>query len=561
MRLHLVLMCTVLLLIHCHPVLAQVPSTAEPGRIEERFEAPQAPTTVPEIEIPGPEAPLPPEEAANIKFELVSILIEGSTVYKDSEFVPLYKTLLGREVTLKQIYELRDAITAKYRADGFVLSLAIVPPQKVNGGVHIRIIEGYIDNVSFEDEIKDRLKLIESIGEKIKQSRPLNIRSLERYVSLIDDLPGISVRTVLMPSKDKQGAADMLIMLKRKSFGGFAAIDNRGSKAIGPVQARIGFDFNSVLGFNEHNSILLATTGEPSELQYGAIQSDWPLNSNGTRLGLSVGYSHTEPGGEISTLESIGTGWTGRLSITHPFILSRSKNLNIGAEFAFRNTTNDLLGIKYSEDRVRSIAVRASFDAADTFFGGRHPASNIITVEASRGLDIFNATETGSATLSRANGHSDFTKLTIDATRIQSITGRISLAIALAAQASADPLLSAEQFGLGGGSFGRGYEPSEVTGDQGVAGSLEARYDFGLGASWFRSPQGYVFYETGKVWNIDPPAGTAKDAALSSAGIGTRFDILDRISVNFEVAKPLTREVASQGNKDVRVFFSVLTLF
>lgn len=554
-------MCTVLLLIHCHPVLAQVPSTAEPGRIEERFETPQAPTAVPEIEIPGPEAPLPPEEAANIKFELVSILIEGSTVYKDSDFVPLYKTLLGKEVTLKQIYDLRDAITAKYRADGYVLSLAIVPPQKVNGGVHIRIIEGYIDNVSFEGEIKDRLKLIESIGEKIKQSRPLNIRSLERYVLLMDDMPGVSVRTVLKPSKDKLGAADLLIMLKRKSFGGFAAVDNRGSKAIGPVQGRVGFDFNSLLGFNEHNSILLATTGEPSELQYGAIQSDWPLGTEGSRLSLSVGYSHTEPGGEISALESIGTGWTGNLSVTHPLIRSRPKNLTIGAEFAFRNTTNDLLGSMYSEDRVRSIALRASFDAADTFFGYRYPASNIITIEASKGLDIFNATETGSANLSRANGHSDFTKLTVDATRVQTLTNRISLAVALAAQASADPLLSAEQFGLGGGRFGRGYEPSEITGDQGVAGSLEGRYDFGLGVSWFRNPQAYGFYETGKIWNIDPPAGTAEDASLASAGIGTRFDVLDRLSVNLEAAKPLTREVASQGDKNIRIFFSLLTRF
>lgn len=548
-------------MIYSHPVLAQVPSTAEPGRVEERFEVPQAPTAVPEIEIPGPEAPLPPEEAANIKFELVSILIEGSTVYKDSDFLPLYKALLGKEVTLKQIYDLRDAITLKYRADGYVLSLAIVPPQKINGGVIIRIVEGYIDKVSLQGEINDWLGLVESIGDRIKESRPLDIKTLERYVLLIDDLPGITVRTVLQPSKDKPGASDLLIMLKRKSIGGFAALDNRGSEAIGPVQGRMGFDFNSILGLNEHNSILLATTGETSELQYGAIQSDWPLGTDGSKLSLSGGYSHTEPGGEISVLESIGTGWSGHLSVTHPFIRSRSKNLHIGAEFAFSNTTNDLLGSMYSKDRVRSISLREDFDAADTFIGDRYPASNIITVKASRGLDIFNATETGSENLSRANGHSDFTKLTVDATRIQTTTDRISLAIAFSAQVSADPLLSSEQFGLGGGSFGRGYEPSEITGDQGVAGSLEGRYDLGLGVSWFRSPQAYVFYELGKIWNIDPPAGSAKDASLASAGIGMRFDVLDLLSVNLEAAKPLTREVASQDDKNIRFFFSLLTRF
>lgn len=33
-------------------------------------------------------------------------------------------------------------------------------------------------------------------------------------------------------------------------------------------------------------------------------------------------------------------------------------------------------------------------------------------------------------------------------------------------------LLSPKQFGVGGSQFGRGYDPSEITGDSGVAGKV-----------------------------------------------------------------------------------------
>ena len=50
-------------------------------------------------------------------------------------------------------------------------------------------------------------------------------------------------------------------------------------------------------------------------------------------------------------------------------------------------------------------------------------------------------------------------------------------------------------------------------------------------------------------------------ASLASAGIGFRLTILERFSVGFELAKPLTRPIASRGNKDFRPLFSISTKF
>ena len=58
-----------------------------------------------------------------------------------------------KEVSLLDIYKVRDAITAKYRAAGYVLSQAIIPPQQISDGiVRIQVVEGYIGKVEFDAE-------------------------------------------------------------------------------------------------------------------------------------------------------------------------------------------------------------------------------------------------------------------------------------------------------------------------------------------------------------------------------------------------------------------------
>ncbi len=73
-----------------------VPGTANPGRIPERFTPPATPQSVPEVNIPGPEAVPPPDRAGQTKFVLTSIIIDGASAIPAREFEPLYAGLLGR---------------------------------------------------------------------------------------------------------------------------------------------------------------------------------------------------------------------------------------------------------------------------------------------------------------------------------------------------------------------------------------------------------------------------------------------------------------------------------
>jgi hemolysin activation/secretion protein len=71
----------------------------------------------------------------------------------------------------------------------------------------------------------------------------------------------------------------------------------------------------------------------------------------------------------------------------------------------------------------------------------------------------------------------------------------------------------------------------------------------------------YVFYETGFVRQVDPlPAEPERDS-IGAAGVGVRFAANDRWAGSVEFAQPFERDVASQGDRDGRFFFSISAAF
>ena len=91
-------------------------------------------------------------------------------------------------------------ITARYSEDGYLLSKAVVPAQEVELGVlRIRVIEGHLENIIFEGRVDGPTALLETYARKITESQPLRSDVLERYILLMNDLPGLSAERRLVP--------------------------------------------------------------------------------------------------------------------------------------------------------------------------------------------------------------------------------------------------------------------------------------------------------------------------------------------------------------------------
>ena len=535
------------------PAMGQssAPNSTEPGKIEKRV-APPSPLRRP-VERIVPAAPeLPPRAEPLRKFVLTGVEIVGATVYEPEEFSDLYEDMLGRETTETDVAELVEAVTQKYRDDGYVLSRAIAEPQSLEFGVlRIRAVEGYVDRLVLEGDTSNGASLLTAYGRKISDDRPLRQSILERYVLLMSDIPGAGIKPSLREPVTDSGAYELVLTVTRNPVSAFANLDNRGTNPIGPLQLLLGTDVNGVLGLDERTRLLVFTIpDEPDELRFFDLSHEQPIGSEGTRAMLSASRSKVDFYSESSGAPQRGDNRRYGGEVSHPLIRSRELSVYLNGGYEYVRSAQEALDDDFV-DRMHVVRLGSDLTFEDSLGG-----PSTVAIEVRKGLDIFNASERGDDNLSRTDGRSDFTKITADLSRTQHLFGNFTLQLDVTGQLAADVLLSNEEFSIGGSQFGRAYDSSELSGVHGVAGVVELQYGIKTPLPFFKSFTLYGFYDAGTVWDDD-----GESTPLTSAGGGVRLNPIDGLIGSLEVAKPLNRNVAEEGNQDARVFFSLTAQF
>jgi len=531
-----------------------IPNQVLPDRFEKRFEDPPLdPKFKKKLKLPKIKKPKLDPKLDMFRFILKDILIEGSTVYKKGDFFSLYKRLLNKEVSMADVYILAGDFTAKYRNDGYILSKVTVPPQRIEKGlIRVKVVEGYISKINIKGDASDSDRLLKKFGKKIRRSRPLKAAVLERYTLLANDLPGLQVKSVLSPSKKKKGASELTFLVKHQVFEGSAGLDNRGSKFSGQMVGSVSIKENSALGLSESTELLVTSSTQTEEVKYAKVTHTEPLGFDGAKFQLSGSLSWTKPGHTLKEFEVQGKSNVVNALITHPWIRTREENLTSFFGFASLNSKTDVLGELSSRDRLRSIYLRTGYDWVDTYGG-----VNLINFEVRRGFNLLDATRTGTGSLTRARGESDYSKISGGLTRLQYLAPRWMLFTSGAWQYSFSHLLASEEFTVGGSEFGRGYDFSEISGDHGWSAKAELRFAQALRMKYFRDMQYYVFLDYGSVWEKDPGNDTEAQQSIATTGGGIRYNLTRNLSGYFELAKPLAARVESEDHKHFRLFFKV----
>ena len=535
-----------------------VPPTGESGRTEKRFEPQKVPRSSEEPVLPEMKEPGVPKQEKAVEFILSGVVVQGATVYEQADLQEHFQEFIGKEVTLADLEKIAASITARYRNDGYILTRVVVPSQTIKNGIaRLRVIEGYIDKIMIEGNIRGSRELLRVYANQIAQSRPLNSEVMEGYLLLMRDLPGVYVRSVLQPSKDMPGAANLHIAVEHEIANNFASFDNRGSRYIGPFQIGLGTRLNSAFGAYERTGVRVITTTQPKELKFIEMTHEDQLGGEGTVLETNASYTRSHIGFDLSGLSIISRNLNLGFKVRHPFIRSRAKNLSAALGFDYRNSKTKTLGDRLTYDRIRAIRGAVDFDFIDRLQG-----INLFSGTMSRGLEIFHSTERNGIDLSRPRGFTEFTKFNMEASRLQSLQAvapGLSVLASASGQYSFQSLLASEEFGVGGARFGRAYDPSEITGDHGVATVLEVRYGREREAEVLKGYQVYTFYDFGAVWNKDTEVGENSQTSVASTGVGVRLNVTDYVSGSLEFAAPLTGTVNTRGDSgdEPRVLFAM----
>ncbi len=514
--------------------------SADPGRVDQPVLPKDIFSGLQSQALPQSTKPALPPETANLTFVLNSLTIQGAQAFSSDRLDDFYQPYLGKTITLGQLFDIMARIQQLYLDEGYTISKVLIPEQAIdNGNIVFTVVEGYVESVELDPGFP-KSPIFENFAAKVLAMRPLNTQKLERFMLILNDKAGLRASSVLSKIENHEADPGRLKLTLRQNQdelgtgATYVSFDTLGSNFTGFGQFGAGTSFNH-LGAN-YSELLLngVVTTSSQEMRQGSVEYNLPLwGVSGTNLRLSSEMNRTEPGSSLDILDVKGRSFSLSAQLSYPIIRQRDQTWLVSSGFEYRNVGTNILGEILFQDQIRSVGVMSRYTFSDRYHG-----LNLLQADFSRGLNVLAARETGEPNLSRQFGHSDFWKLELLYTRLQTIAKNFEALWSVKGQYAWKPLLSSEEFGFGGGYLGRGYDPSEITGDRGVSTSLELRYNNVI-PEWSMALQPYAFYDIGRVWNIDPLDGNRKSAA--SAGAGMRANFAKGWVIDGSFAVPLTR--------------------
>jgi hemolysin activation/secretion protein len=510
---------------------------------------------------PGRTPSDPPANADTLQVPVTSVTLTGATAVPQDTLATAWQPLLGKTVTLQQLYEAAKQIEAMYTAAGYVGTVATLPRQIIaDGRVRIDVREMTIGSVRvvLDGKVLSPDTQVARIANQVAGPEVLRGDLLDRYSHILLDIPGVTVASASLPTEP---GGEALVTLTRDRITGRAGLNNRGSRSIGRLQLMTGATVNGFLTDTDSLDLSVVTVPtHPNELKLYTLTETLLLGLEGTKLTLSASRTHAVPGSVQSALgiDSFNTSYSAH--IDHPVIRSTLLNLHAWTALEYTKSQTDMEwgAIQQGKDKVTAWRFGANVDWLDSGGGVTQVAATV-----SNGLGAFGADDPGN-TLDRPGSLPDFQKFQLNAERIQPLPWGLSLVGGASAQYSSDILPGSELMSFGGDTYGRVFLGGVVSGDTGVAARLELNKTYTVGEPWLMGVQPFVWYDIGQFWVNDAPAGEEQPKSAASTGLGLRATVTPWLQGQVEAGLPLINHNTTVGGRSddgPQVYFGLMATF
>ncbi len=491
---------------------------------------------------------------------------QGNTVFS-SEFLRAHlRPFTGRMVSGDELEAARNALTRLYIDAGYVTSGAVLPDQDPSEGtVRFELKEGTLDKVEilgtrFLREWWLRLRLRKAAGS------PLNLHQLKTQLQLLRQTPGIAQINAELKPGMRPGESILAARIKEENpFHLELGASNTRPPSVGEGLLDARLFSSQVLGI-----------GDPLDLRWGAAH--WDKKGRVQAEGadnLFVGYELPVTPWEtffavraarnsaavleetFAPLDISSKSTLLHMSLRQHLLhdLNRTLAVSLAAERKHSQTyllgqpfslspgavegETDVFATRLSVDWMRrglttSTALRSTWSLGSYAFGSSR-ASRVTPLGAASGAPIPDS-KFFSWLLQGQTLLKPFLPGASAETQAQPAVQdwKNSLLVLRAnAHLSADPLLSSEQFSLGGLQSVRGYRENQVLRDNGLFASAELQVPL-----WGRPEKGRAlsagpFLDAGRGWNTQRASGKAETLASVGFGVSATLSKSSQASLYF----------------------------
>ncbi|GAB5411008.1 MAG: POTRA domain-containing protein [Chlamydiales bacterium] len=507
--------------------------------LEKEYEASplDAERDLPAVQIDIPKERLELPEGASVFVKEIQIV--GNSVLSDRDLGRVKAVYEGKDLSIKEVYELCDLLDQFYASKGFFLARTYPPPQEVRDGVlTIRVIEGCLGRISVEGNHYYSSSFILSYFAGL-QGKPLCHKDFFRQLMLLNDNHDLIVGALFEKGKEF-GCADVILRVKdERPIHLYLNGNNYGRNLT--TTSRFGgrLDWGNLIFQGDQFSVA-EVVGFPFDALYFTDAKYFvPLNRKGTSMEISYLFSrfHVK---ELTNLDPRGKSDIATLKFNQAVKRSRDLSLDAFIYFDVKQIQNSILSRRISFDKLRVLTFGALWDHYG--WGGR----DYLNMRMATGIpDFMHGLKSVDRRSSRVGGGGKFFKFNADYDRLQPLPANWFFSFHTSVQLSPSKLTVPEQIYIGGSDTVRGFPLAVAVGDSGYFCNLEMRFPlpflaekqfFNFNKKWKDVIQLDAFVDHGGVF-----LQSIKNTFLWGTGAGIRVYGPYSVTLSVDFGFPLNR--------------------
>jgi hemolysin activation/secretion protein len=509
---------------HLDSATAQTFEPLTPEPIKPQQPPPLPPAVNPFKTIPTPPVPESvldiPGTIAVEQFEFV-----GNTVFSPAELNQAIAKFTKKPISFAQLVQAANQITELYVSRGYITTGAYIPEQSLSSGkVKIQIVEGSL--AAIEVNVTGRLK--ESyVRDRITQktTTPLNINQLQSALQLLQLNPLIESLNAELSAGITPGTNILTVAVNSAdTFSLQAKLNNNRNLSVGTFERGIQLEEANLLGIGDRFLLAYDNTEGSNQLSGGYTL---PLNTRDGSLGFNFRWGQNEivqssfKDFDID-IESRNYDLTWRQPLLQQATPQVSQELAVSVTAARRASDSTIMND--AEPLSPGANEDGEIRTSVVSFGQEWLQRNRRQVVSARsqfnlGVDVLGATilpEEPDSQFFSWRGQFSYLRSLGEAEQEFGATMLLRSQLQLAA----DPLISTEQFSLGGATTVRGYPQDALLTDSGFLASAEFRLPIFYFEPLDATLQVAPFIDFGTGWNNDD------EETEFNTLIGTGFGLL-----------------------------------
>lgn len=479
-------------------------------------------------------------------FDVLDFQIDGNSVL-DTESVEIaVYPFLGPGKGIQDVEKARQSLESAYRNKGYPTVIVEIPEQDVQGGiVRLEVVEGAIEYLHItgnkyysEGKIRDMVPALAAgkvphMPSVQKQMAALAIEAPDRSVTPV-------FRAGLTPGKTE-------IELKvRDELPVHGGVEINGRNTEHTTRTRLVSSIRYDNLWQKYHSASLQFQVSPQnsdEVQVWSGTYVLPTGWQDSRLALyGIGISsNTDLGASVGGTSVVGTGdiFGGRVMKPLPQLNEYYQTIVFGLDYKSFDQSVALVGQDSGNTPIQYMPLFIGYDGVlrddeftTTLSAGIHAGIRGVGSDTQQFDD------------KRAGAKPDFLYLTVDLKHQHELPYDMLAVARASGQVSDQPLISNEQFSVGGMQSVRGYYQTQQLGDSGMNLSFELQSprllpeDLGY-VDYLRA---LAFFDWGYLWIQDPLPDNPGWYHLAATGFGFRSQIIKNFIGELDWGYPFNKQ-------------------